>query len=82
MAMEIWYRECGPFRPNFTVGKTISALGKGPSQVGRVVLVAYDDGSMALNFWIPSSGLAGVMQLTLRATLHNFAFLAVVCSVA
>ena len=38
-AMEIWDRECGPFRPDFAVfavlghiGNTISACGKAPSQ--------------------------------------------------
>ena len=36
--MEMWDRECGPFRPNFAVfailgqvGNTISPWGKGPS---------------------------------------------------
>ena len=49
--MEIWYRECGPFRPNFAVvailghiGNTISPWGEGLSQEGRGILVAYSFG--------------------------------------
>ena len=86
MTMEIWDRECGPFRPIFAVfailgqvGNTISPWGKGPSQEGVAILVAYGQGSIALEFRICSSGLAGVMQLTVRATLPKFAFLAVFC---
>ena len=47
-----------------------------------MILVAYDQGSMALGFDISSSGRAGVMQLTLLATLPNFAYHAVFCPVA
>ena len=89
MSMDIWDRACGLFRPIFVVyavlgqvGKTISPWGKGPSQEGVAILVAYDHGSIALEFRICSPGLAGVMQLTVRATLPNFAFLAVFCPVA
>ena len=89
MTPEIWDRECGPFRPNFAVfailgqvGNIISPWGKGLSKEGVAILVAYDKGSSALEFRICSSGLAGVMQLTVRATLPNFAFLAVFCPVA
>ena len=42
MAMDIWDRECGPFRPIFAVfaissqvGNTIFPWGKGPSQEGK-----------------------------------------------
>ena len=59
------------------VGNTISLWGKGPSQEGLAILVAYDQGSIALDFRICSSGLAGVMQHTVRATSPNVAFLAV-----
>ena len=89
MTTEIWDRECGPFRPVFAVfailgqvGKTISPWGKKPSRKGGGVLVAYGQGSIALEFRICSFGLAGVMQLTVRATLPIFAFLAVFCPVA
>ena len=89
IAMEMWDRECGPFRPNFAVfailgqvGNTISPWGKGPSQREVAIPVAYDQGSIALGFRICSSGLTGVMQLSVRATLPNFAFLAVFCPVA
>ena len=88
MTMEIWDRECGPFRPISTffailgqVGNTISPWGKGPS-VGGAILVAYDQGSIALEFCICSFGLAGVVRLTVRAMLPNFACLAVFCPVA
>ena len=89
MTMEIWDRECGPFRPIFAVfailgqvGNTISPRGKRPSQGEVGILVAYDQGSIALAFRICSSGLAGVMQLTVRATFPNFASLAVFSAVA
>ena len=88
MGMETCDRECGPFRPYFAVfaildqfGNTISPWGKGPSQECRAILVAYDRGSIALGFRICSSGLAGVLQLTVRATLPNFVFLDVFCPV-
>ena len=49
MAMEIWNRECGPFRPNFAVfailcqvRNTISPWRKEPSQRKVAALVAYD----------------------------------------
>ena len=46
------------------------------------ILVAYHQGSLSLESRICSSGLAGVMHLTVRAMLPNFAFLAVFCPVA
>ena len=86
IAMEIWDRESGPCRPIFAVfailgqaGNTISPWGKKPSREGVALLVAYDQGSIAQSSCICSSGLAGVMQPTVRATLPNFAFLAVFC---
>ena len=88
LTMEIWDRKFGPFRPTFTffaiwgeVGKTISASGKEPTQTKVVILVAYDYGSIALEFRICSSVLSRVMQLMVRVTLPNFAFLAVFCPV-
>ena len=87
--IEIWDRECGPFRPNFTVfaisgqvENTTSPWGKGPSQEGVAILVAYHQGSIALELCICSSGLAGVMQPRVPATLQNIAFLAVFCPIA
>ena len=84
MAMEIWDRECGLFRPIFVVfsilrqvGNTISPLGKGSSQKVAAFLVAYEQGSSSLEIRICSSDLAGVMQSTVLATLPNVAFLAV-----
>ena len=57
IAMEIWNRECVPFRPNLAVfailgvvGITISSWGKGRSQEGRAILVADDQGSIALAY--------------------------------
>ena len=88
MGIETWDRECGPFQRNFAlfgisgqVGNTIGPCSKGPSQKKTVILVAYEQGSMALGFCLCSSGLAGVMQLTVRATLPNFPSLAVFCPV-
>ena len=63
------------------VMKTISPWGKGTSQGEGAILVAYDEGSIALEFYICSGGLPGIMQLTVRATLPNFALLAVCCPV-
>ena len=89
MSMKILNRECGPLRPNFSVfailgqvWNIISPLGKGPSQGKGGILVAFDRGSIALGLFICSSSLARVLQLTVRATLPNFAFLAVFCPVA
>ena len=62
-------------------GNTISPWSNGPSQERVAILVPYDQGSIALEFSIFSSGLAEVMQLTVRATLPNFAFFAVFCPV-
>ena len=57
MVMEIWHHECGPFWPNFTVFAILGQVGnakcpwrKGPSQEGRAILVAYDEGSMPYVF--------------------------------
>ena len=86
--MEIWDRECGPFRPIFTVfailgqvENTMSPWGKGPSQEEKAILVGYHQASSSLDFRICSSGLSGVMQLTVRATMPNFALLALLCPV-
>ena len=86
MAMEIWDRECGAFPPIFgvsvilgQVGNTTSQWGKRPSQKEVMIPVVYDQGSIALEICIFSSGLAGVKHLTVPATLPNFAFLAVFC---
>ena len=83
-AMEIWDRECGPFRPilpSFAIlgqfGNTINPWGSRFSQKKWVILVEYHQTSMALELCICSSHLAGVMQLSVRATLPNFPFLAV-----
>ena len=64
------------------VGNTISPWGKGPSQEAVVIRVPYDQGSISVALCICSCGLAGVMQLTLRATWLIFAFLAVFCPIA
>ena len=89
MTMEIWDRECGLFQPKFAVfaisglvENTTSPWGKGPSQIEVAVLVGYEQGSIALEFCICAYGLAGVMQPSVRATLPNFAFLAVFCPIA
>ena len=89
MTMEIWDRECGPFRPMFAVfvilspvAKTVSPWGKGPGRVGVRMPVADVQGSIAQEFRICSSSLARVMQLTVRATLPNFPFLADLCPFA
>ena len=86
MTIYIWDRECGPFRPLFAVfailgqlGNTISPWGKGSSQKPVTLLVAYGEGSIALQFRICSSGLARVMLLRVPATLPNSAFLTVFC---
>ena len=89
MTMGIRDRECGPFRPIFAVfailgqvGNTISPCGKRPTQRDLAMLVAYHQGSIGLEFRICTTGLEGVMQPTVRATLPNFAFPAVSCPVA
>ena len=43
------------------------------------MLVVYAQGSTALEARVCYSGLAGVMQLTVHATLPHFVFLAVFC---
>ena len=89
MVMEIWYCECGPFGPKFAVfailgevRNTSCPLGKNVSQNESGISVAYDAGSFFLGSGTCCSGVAGVMQLTVRATLSIFAFLAVFCPVA
>ena len=86
MTMEIWHRECWPFGQIFTVfailgqvGNTISPWGKGRSPKDLAILVPDDQGSIVLEFGICFSGLVGVVQLTVRATLLNSAVLAVFC---
>ena len=51
VAMEIWNHKCGPFWPKFAVfaivchiGTTIAPWGKGASQEGRAITVAYYQG--------------------------------------
>ena len=85
---EIWDRECGPFWPTFPVfatlgraGNTTSPCGKEPIQKCSAISVAIEQGSSALGFRICSPGLPRVMQHTVRATLPNLAFLAVLCPV-
>ena len=46
-----------------------------------MILVAYEQGSIALECRICSSGIAEVMQLTVHATLPKFPFPAVFCPV-
>ena len=86
MTIEIWDRDCGPFQPIFAVfailgqvGNTIFPWHKGSNQKRVAILVQYDQGTIALGICICSSGLAGVMQHTVRATLPNFAFFTVFC---
>ena len=80
VAMEIWNHECGPFWPNFAVfaivchiGITISPWGKQPSQEGKAIIVAYDQGLNAIEFRICSSGSSGVLQLLVRSMIPPFA---------
>ena len=82
ITMEIWDRGCGPFRPIFAVlatlghvGNTISPWGKRPSQRGVGIFVAYDRARIAIEVRICSSGLAGVMQLTVRPRCQSWPFL-------
>ena len=86
MAMDIWDRECAPFQPHFccfcNIRTAISPWGKGPSWNKMIFFVECDQGSIDLGFGVSSSCPIGVMQLTVRATLPNFAFLAVFCPVA
>ena len=56
MAMEIWDDECGPSRPNSAsfailgqVGNAIPPWNKGPSQEERAILLAHDQGLIALH---------------------------------
>ena len=64
------------------IGNTISPLEKGPSHGENTFLVAHDQWWIALGSRNCSSGLAGVMQLTMCTTLPHFAFSAVLCPVA
>ena len=63
----------------YQVGKTISPWGEGSSRNEVVILVAYDQGIIALELLIWFSGPAGVM---VHASLPNVAFPAVFCPVA
>ena len=88
VAMEIWNHECGPFWPNFAVfaivchiGTTISPWGKGPSQEGRAIIVAYDQGLNTIEFRICSSGSSGVIQLLVRCMIPPFAPHAAFCPI-
>ena len=88
MAMEIWYHECGPFWPNFTVfaivchiGTTISPWGKGPSQKDRAIIVAYGQGLNTIEIRICSSGSSGVIQVLMRSMIPPFAPHAAFCPI-
>ena len=86
--MEIWDRECGPLRPNFVVfaimghiGITISPWGEGPSEEGRAIIMAYDQGVNALEFRICSSGVSIVIQLLVRSMIPPSAQHAAFCPI-
>ena len=86
MTMEIWERGCGPLRPIFFFFCHLGpgwechiSMGQETWREGSAILVADDQGSIALEFCICSSRPARVMQLTVRATLPNFASFAVFC---
>ena len=88
MAMDIWDRECGPFRQNFVVvailgqvENTISPCSKWPSQNEMTIPVAYDQGPIVLSFRICSSGPARVMQPTVCGTSPHFVLFVVFCPV-
>ena len=88
MAMDIWDREFGPFRPGVAffailghVRNTISPWGQGPSQNTEMTLVAYDQGSIVLGFGICPCGAARGMQFTVLATSPTFGFFAVFCAI-
>ena len=79
-AMEIWDRECGPFRPPFPVfiilgqvENTIFPWGKRPSWQELAILVVHDAGSIVLGFGICSSRLGGRMQHTVVRMSPTFA---------
>ena len=80
VAIEIWNHESGPFWPNFAVfaivchiGITISPWGTRSSQRESAHIVAYDQGSNALEFRFCSSSSSGVIQLLVRSTIPTFA---------
>ena len=79
LATEIWNHECGPFWPKFAVfaivchiGTTISPWGTESSQKGSAIIVAYDQGLIAIEFRICSSGSSGVIQLFIRSMIPPF----------
>ena len=76
VAMEIWNHECGPFWPNFAVfaivchiATTIALWGKGPSQKGGTIIVAYDQGLNIIKFRICSFGSSGFIQILVRSMI-------------
>ena len=88
MAMEIWNHESGPFRPNFAVFAIVCNIGtaiypwhKGPSKVGVAIIVANDQGLIAVEFCICASGSSGVIQLLVRSMIPPFAPHAVFCPI-
>ena len=88
VAMEIWNHECGPFWPNFAVfpiachvGATISPWGKGPSQKGSAIIVAYDQKLDTLEFRVCFSGPSGVIQLLVRSMIPPCAPHAAFCPI-
>ena len=87
VVIEILDCECRPVRHNFAVfaiqghvRNTTSPCGKGPSNRKVRILVAYDQGSNASTLPCWSSGNAGVIQLTVRAMMPNFAPHAAFCT--
>ena len=88
VAMEIWNHECGPFWPNFAVfaivchiGTTISPWGTRSSHETSANMVAYDQGLIAIEFRICSSGSSGVIQLLVRSMISPFAPHAAFCPI-
>ena len=82
MAMEIWDPECRLFGQHLAifaflgqVGKTIFPWDREPGQKNGALLVADEEGSIALGFRFCSSGPVRVTQFTPRATLPILHFL-------
>ena len=88
VAMEIWNHECGPFWPILAVfaivchiGTIISPWGKGPSQKGRTIFVAHDQGLNAIELCICSLGSSGVIQFLDGSMFPPFALHSAFCSI-
>ena len=73
LAITLMYIKVAVFAILGHIGHTVSPGDKGPGQENNAILVAFEEGSIALGFGIRSSAMVGDITITVIAMLHNFA---------